>query len=123
MDGIAVFSGQGHPALAADIARHLGVPLRETCFRRFSNDCQYVQLLESCREKDVFIIQPVCPPVQENLMELLLMLDAARGASAKRRTACLLYTSLWPSGVSSKGCEDSSSSSSIGSSEGAILAR
>jgi ribose-phosphate pyrophosphokinase len=89
MDGIAVFSGQGHPALAADIARHLEVPLRETCFRRFSNDCQYVQLLDSCREKDVFIIQPVCPPVQENLMELLLMLDAARGASAKRRTAVI----------------------------------
>lgn len=89
MDGIAVFSGQGHPSLARDIARDMGVPLRETLFRRFSNDCQYVQLLESCREKDVFIIQPLCPPVQENLMELLLMLDAARGASAKRRTAVI----------------------------------
>lgn len=89
MDRIAVFSGQGHPALAEEICRNLGVPLSQTRFQRFSNDCQYVQLLANCREKDVFIIQPLCKPVQENLMELMLMLDAARGASAARRTAVI----------------------------------
>jgi ribose-phosphate pyrophosphokinase len=59
--------------------------------RRFSNDCLYVQLNANCRERDVFLIQPLVPPVQEHLMELLLMLDAARGASAARATAVIPY--------------------------------
>lgn len=89
MKGICVFSGQAHPSLATAICDNLGIPLSPTKFDRFSNDCQYVQLLESCREQDVFIIQPIVPPVQENLMELLLMMDAARGASARRVTAVM----------------------------------
>src|SRR5580698_105054 len=86
---MAVFGGSAHPALAAEICAHLGVPLRPVRLRRFANDCLEVQLQENCRERDVFLIQPLGPPVQENLVELLLMLDAARGASAARVTAVI----------------------------------
>jgi ribose-phosphate pyrophosphokinase len=86
---IAVFSGTAHPALAAEICGHLGVPLLPTRVTRFANDCLEVQLEENCRERDVFLIQPLVKPVQEHLVELLLMLDAARGASAARTTVVL----------------------------------
>jgi len=86
---IAVFGGSAHPALAAEICRHLDVPLHPVRLRRFANDCLEVQLQANCRERDVFIIQPLGPPAQENLVELLLMLDAARGASAARVTAVI----------------------------------
>ena len=66
---------------------------RESSTNRFSNDCLQVQLKANCREADVYIVQPLSPPVQENLMELLLMLDAARGASAARSTAVIPYFS------------------------------
>ena len=89
MHEIAVFSGSAHPELAADICAHLGVPLRPVRVARFANDCLEVQLQANCRERDVFLIQPLVPPVQENLVELLLMLDAARGASAARTTVVL----------------------------------
>jgi ribose-phosphate pyrophosphokinase len=59
--------------------------------RRFANDCMEVQLQSNCRDRDVFLIQPLCAPVQEHLVELLLMLDAARGASAARVTAVMPY--------------------------------
>src|SRR5215213_2225218 len=83
---IAVFSGTAHPDLAAEICGHLGVPLLPARLTRFANDCLQVQLQENCRERDVFLIQPLVAPVQEHLVELLLMLDAARGASAARTT-------------------------------------
>jgi ribose-phosphate pyrophosphokinase len=86
---IAVFTGSAHPELAAEICEHLGVPLRPTQISRFANDCLEVQLQANCRERDVFIIQPLVPPVQEHLVELLLMLDAARGASAGRITVVM----------------------------------
>jgi ribose-phosphate pyrophosphokinase len=86
---IAVFSGTAHPRLAAEICGHLGVPLLPTRVTRFANDCLEVQLQENCRERDVFLIQPLVAPVQEHLVELLLMLDAARGASAARTTVVL----------------------------------
>jgi ribose-phosphate pyrophosphokinase len=86
---IAVFSGSAHPSLAAEICAQLGVPLRPSQLRRFANDCLEVQLLSNCRERDVFLIQPLAAPVQEHLVELLLMLDAARGASAARVTAVI----------------------------------
>jgi len=86
---IAVFSGSAHPDLAAEICEHLGVPLLPTRVSRFANDCIEVQLQANCRERDVFLIQPLVPPVQENLVELLFMLDAARGASAGRITVVL----------------------------------
>jgi len=86
---IAVFSGSAHPELAAEICLHLGVALMPTRTSRFANDCIEVQLQGNCRERDVFLIQPLVPPVQENLVELLFMLDAARGASAGRITVVL----------------------------------
>jgi ribose-phosphate pyrophosphokinase len=88
---IVVFGGSAHPALSEEICAHLDVPLRPVRLTRFANDCLEVQLLANCRERDVFIIQPLGPPVQENLVELMLMLDAARGASAARVTAVIPY--------------------------------
>jgi ribose-phosphate pyrophosphokinase len=88
---IVVFSGSAHPALSAEICADLGVPLQSVRLSRFANDCLEVQLQANCRERDVFVIQPLGPPVQENLVELLLMLDAARGASAARVTAVIPY--------------------------------
>ena len=86
---IAVFSGSAHPELAAEICAHLGVPLHPVRVNRFANDCLEVQLQANCRERDVFLIQPLVPPVQEHLVELLLMIDAARGASAGRITVVM----------------------------------
>jgi ribose-phosphate pyrophosphokinase len=86
---IVVFGGTAHPVLAAEICAMLDVPLRPVRFKRFANDCIEVQLQSNCRERDVFLIQPLVPPVQEHLVELLLMADAARGASAARVTAVM----------------------------------
>ncbi|MDN5725141.1 MAG: ribose-phosphate pyrophosphokinase [Propionibacteriales bacterium] len=71
----------------------LGVDLSPTKITRFSNDCLQVQLRANCRRKDVYIVQSLVPPVQENLVELLLMLDAARGASANHITAVIPHFS------------------------------
>jgi ribose-phosphate pyrophosphokinase len=87
MNHIVVFSGRAHPDLARAICRRLRLPLSPSTTTVFGNGCLGVQLEANCRESDVFIIQPLAPPVQEHLMELLLMLDAARGASAARITA------------------------------------
>ncbi|WIM94964.1 ribose-phosphate pyrophosphokinase [Actinoplanes oblitus] len=89
MRDIAVFTGSAHPELAAEICEHLAVPLMPTKISRFANDCIEVQLQGNCRERDVFLIQPLVPPTQEHLAELLFMLDAARGASAGRITVVL----------------------------------
>ena len=89
MRGITVFGGTAHPHLSEAICRHLGEPLAPSRLVRFANDCLEVQLQANCRERDVFLIQPLVPPVQENLVELLLMLDAARGASAARITVVM----------------------------------
>lgn len=89
MNRIVVFSGNAHTTLAEAICRRLKSRLCPAAITRFSNDCLGVQLEANCREADVFIIQPLVPPVQEHLMELLLMLDAARGASAARITAVI----------------------------------
>jgi ribose-phosphate pyrophosphokinase len=90
---IAVFSGSAHPELAAEVCSHLDVPLLPVRVSRFANDCLEVQLQANCRERDVFLIQPLVQPVQENLVELLLMLDAARGASAARTTVVMPHYS------------------------------
>lgn len=86
---ISVFSGSAHPELAEEICAQLGTPLHPVQTNRFANDALEVQLQANCRERDVFIIQPLVPPTQEHLVELLLMLDAARGASAARITAVM----------------------------------
>src|SRR5262249_11920711 len=91
MRDIAVFSGSAHPELAAAICSHLGVPLSPPRVDRLANDCLEVQLGANCRERAVFLTHPLVPPVQEHLMELLLMLDAARGASAARTTAVMSF--------------------------------
>jgi ribose-phosphate pyrophosphokinase len=91
MREIVVFSGSAHPDLAQSICSYLDVPLSPATINRFSNGCMQVQLKENCRERDVFIIQPLVPPVHDHLMELLQMLDAARGASASRVTAVIPY--------------------------------
>ncbi|WP_431959080.1 ribose-phosphate diphosphokinase [Actinacidiphila sp. bgisy160] len=89
MRDIAVFSGSAHPRLAAELCAHLGVTLSPARVSRFANDCLEVQLQANCRERDVFLIQPLVAPVQEHLVELLLMCDAARGASAGRITVVM----------------------------------
>ena len=89
MRDIAVFSGNAHPELAAEICAHLEVPLHPCRIQRFANDCLEVALEANCRERDVFLIQPLVPPVQENLVELLFMINAARGASAARITVVM----------------------------------
>jgi ribose-phosphate pyrophosphokinase len=86
---IGIFSGSAHPQLAEEIGARLGTQVHPATISRFSNDCLQVQLNANCRECDIFIVQPLCTPVQDNLMELLLMLDAARGASAGRITAVM----------------------------------
>ncbi|HNP36020.1 MAG TPA: ribose-phosphate diphosphokinase [Woeseiaceae bacterium] len=88
---IAVFSGNAHPALAQDIARCLHVPLARAHVGRFSDGEINVEILENIRGRETFIIQPTCPPTSENLMELLVMVDAARRASAARITAVIPY--------------------------------
>ncbi len=89
MGEIAVFTGSAHPEFAEKICALLGTELSPTLVHRFSNDCLQVQLRANCRQRDVYIIQPLVPPVQEHLVELLLMLDAARGASAAQLTAVI----------------------------------
>ncbi|MEW1956644.1 ribose-phosphate pyrophosphokinase [Kineococcus sp. NPDC059986] len=90
---IAVFSGSAHPELAAAVAAEMGVELSPTRVSRFSNDCIEVQLQANCRQRDVYVVQPLVPPVQEALVELLLMLDAAKHASAARVTAVVPHYS------------------------------
>jgi len=89
MNKIVVFSGSAHTELATAICKRLKLRLSPAVVTTFSNNCLGVQLEANCRQADVFIIQPLVPPVQEHLMELLLMLDAARGASAARITAVI----------------------------------
>src|SRR5687767_11984579 len=89
MREVVVFSGSAHQALAHRICDELGVDLSLTLISRFSNDCLQAQLLANCRQRDVYIVQPLVPPTQDSLMELLLMIDAARGASAAMITAVI----------------------------------
>ncbi len=87
----SVFSGNANPLLAQEITRHLHVPLGRAYVGRFSDGEVNVELMENVRGRDVFIVQPTCPPSNDNLMELLLMTDACRRASAKRITAVVPY--------------------------------
>ncbi len=88
---IVIFGGSAHPEMTDEICRHLSVPRSPVRVTRFANDCLEVQLQANCRERDVYLIQPLVPPVQESLVELLLMADAARGASAARVTAVMSH--------------------------------
>ena len=88
---MAIFSGNAHPQLAHEIARVLHVPLARAQVGRFSDGEINVEILENVRGRETFIVQPTCPPAAENLMELLVMVDAARRASASRITAVMPY--------------------------------
>ena len=90
---LRIFSGSSHPQLAQEIADYLGCPLCSHKTMRFSNDNLFVQLGESVRGKEVMIIQSLTPDVSDNILELLLMLDAARSASAKTVHAVIPYFS------------------------------
>ncbi len=88
---MAVFTGNANPELAANVAKHLGVPLGKALVGRFSDGEVNVELLENVRGRDVFVVQPTCAPSNDNLMELLIMIDAARRSSAQRVTAVMPY--------------------------------
>lgn len=88
-----MFSGSANIPFAQRMCDTLGIELSPSRTTRFSNDCLQVQLRANCRQRDVFIVQPLVPPVQEHLVELLLMLDAARGASAAHITAVIPHFS------------------------------
>jgi ribose-phosphate pyrophosphokinase len=91
LDKLAIFSGNANPELAKDICKDLKVKLQEALVGRFSEGEIRVKINENVRGKDVFIVQPTCPPSNDNLMELLIMIDALRRASANRITAVIPY--------------------------------
>ena len=91
MNDLALFTGNAIPGLAGSICEYLRKPLGEVMAKRFSDGEVQVQINENVRGKDVFIIQSTCPPVNETLMELLIMIDAIKRASAKRITAVIPY--------------------------------
>ncbi len=86
-----VFSGNANPHLAEDICASLSIPLSNVEVRRFSDGEIFVEVGENVRGKDVYVIQPTCPPVNDHLMELVIMVDALRRASARRITAVMPY--------------------------------
>jgi ribose-phosphate pyrophosphokinase len=88
---LKVFSGNAHPALARAVCEHLGISLGEAEVFQFSNENIFIRILENVRGRDIFVIQPICSPVNKSLMELLIMLDAMKRASAERITAVIPY--------------------------------
>lgn len=88
---LKIFSGTANPQLSKEIACYMGLDLGKIKIKRFADGEIYVQLEESVRGCDVFLVQPTCPPANENLMELLIMIDACRRASAKTITAVIPY--------------------------------
>ena len=91
MDELTVFTGNAHPTLARAVTEYLGIPLGECEVFEFSNENIFVRLLENVRQRDTFVIQPICSPVNKNLVELLIMIDALKRASAGRITAVIPY--------------------------------
>jgi ribose-phosphate pyrophosphokinase len=91
MDELKVFTGNAHPALAQAVTEYLGIPLGKCEVFEFSNENIFVRILENVRQRDVFVIQPLCSPVNKNLVELLIMIDALKRASAGRITAVVPY--------------------------------
>ncbi|HAK87730.1 MAG: phosphoribosylpyrophosphate synthetase [Nitrospirae bacterium GWC2_46_6] len=90
-DGIKLLTGNANRPLAAKVSRHIGIPLTDTTVTRFSDGEIMVQINENIRGADVFVIQPTCTPVNQNIMELLLIIDALKRASAQRITAVIPY--------------------------------
>jgi len=88
---LKVVGGNAHPAMAREICEHLGMPLTGSEVRKFSDGEIFVEIKENVRGADVFVVQPTCSPVNDHLMELVLMVDALRRASARRITAVVPY--------------------------------
>jgi len=93
-ESVRFFSGSSNTQLAGDICKYLEVPLAETCISRFSNDDLYIQLGSTVRGREVFILQSLTPPVNDHLVELLMMLDIARSSAAKEVHAIIPYFSF-----------------------------
>lgn len=91
LDELKIFTGNGHPELAKAVCDYLEIPLGEAEVFKFANDNTFVRIKENIRQRDVFIVQPTCYPVNDNLMELLIMIDACKRASAGRITAVVPY--------------------------------
>jgi ribose-phosphate pyrophosphokinase len=91
MSDLSIFTGNAHPQLARDICRNVGVPLGKAQVSMFSNENIFVKINENVRGSDVFIVQPFSTPVNTSIMELLIMVDALKRASAKRITAVIPY--------------------------------
>ena len=89
--GLKLFSGNGNMALSLEIARHLGINLGKATVGRFADGEANVVIHENVRGKDVYVVQPTCPPVNDNIMELLLMVSTLRRASARRITVVIPY--------------------------------
>ena len=90
-EDLRVFTGNAHPELAQDICSYLGVGLGHCEVFKFKNDNTFVRIRENIRERDVFLVQPIATPVNDHIMELLIMIDAAKRASAGRITAVVPY--------------------------------
>src|SRR5215467_3835062 len=88
-DRLMVFTGNANPRLAGDVVRHLNVQLGRAKVGRFSDGEVMVEILENVRGRDVFVLQSICSPTNDNLMELLVMVDALKRASAGRVTAAI----------------------------------
>lgn len=91
MDDLKIFTGNAHPDLAKSICEYLGIPLGQAEVFKYQNENTFVKILENVRERDIFVIQPLSHPVNDSLVELLIMLDALKRASAKRITAVVPY--------------------------------
>jgi ribose-phosphate pyrophosphokinase len=91
---LKVFSGTAHPTLSEEVANYLGVDLGKSVIKRFADGEIYVQIKESIRGCDVFLVQPTCPPTNDSLMELLVMIDACRRASCRSITTVIPYFRL-----------------------------
>ena len=91
LDELKIFTGNAHPELAKSVCEYLEIPLGEAEVFKFANDNTFVRIKENIRQRDVFIVQPTCYPVNDNLMELLIMIDACKRASAGRITAVVPY--------------------------------
>ncbi|MEM7697095.1 MAG: ribose-phosphate pyrophosphokinase [Verrucomicrobiota bacterium] len=88
---LTIFSGTAHPELADEIAACIGVPRSDATVKQFPDGETFVKINENIRARDVFIVQPTCPPTNHNIMELLIMVDAAKRASAQRITAVIPF--------------------------------
>ena len=91
LDRLMIFTGNANPRLAQDVAKHLGIGLGRSIADKFSDGEVMVELLENVRGKDVFVLQSTCMPTNDNLMELLVMVDALKRSSAARVTAAIPY--------------------------------